>query len=71
MINGAKSYTRVKTYKEISEIIDNYDCVYEVVTSEWKEIYDFDGQGIKESPEEIIENFISLPFENISRKSSY
>lgn len=56
---GAKSYARVKTYKEISEIINKYDCVYEVVTSEWKEIYDFDGQDIKESPEEIIENFIS------------
>lgn len=57
--NGAKSYARVKTYQEISDIIDKYDCVYEVVTSEWKEMYDFDGQDIKESPEEIISNFIS------------
>jgi uncharacterized UPF0160 family protein len=42
--NGAKSYARVKTYQEISDIIDKYD---------------FDGQDIKESPEEIISNFIS------------
>ncbi|KAG2172435.1 hypothetical protein INT43_004977 [Umbelopsis isabellina] len=56
---GAKSYARVKTYKEISDIIDNYDCVYEVVTSEWKEMYDFDGEGISETPEEIIDNFVT------------
>jgi hypothetical protein len=56
--NGAKSYARVKTYQEISDIIDKYDCVYEVVTSEWKEVYDFGEQDIKESSEEIISNFI-------------
>jgi hypothetical protein len=56
---GAKNYARVETYKEISDIIDQYDCVYEVVTSEWKEMYDFDGKGISETPEEIIDNFIA------------
>ena len=55
--NGSKNYTRVKTYEELSQVIDNYDCVYEVVTSEWKEMYDFDGEGVKESAEEIISNF--------------
>jgi hypothetical protein len=55
--NGAKNYARVKTYEELSQVIDNYDCVYEVVTSEWKEMYDFDGEGVEESVEEIISNF--------------
>lgn len=56
---GAKSYARVKTHQEISDIIDQHDCVYEVVTSEWKEMYDFDGQDISETPDEIVSNFVA------------
>jgi hypothetical protein len=56
--NGAKSYARVKTYEEISTIINNYKCIYEVVTSGWKEMYDFDGEGVEESADTIISNFI-------------
>ncbi len=55
---GIKVYTRVKTYEEMSKIIDDFDCVYEVVTSEWKEMYDFDGNDVKESADEIIANFV-------------
>lgn len=56
---GIKEYARVKTQDEMSGVIDNNRCVYEVVTSEWKEMYDFDGNDVPESADEIIANFIS------------
>lgn len=56
---GMKAYTRVKTYDDISRIIDEEECVYEIVTGEWKEMYDFDGKDIAEDADVIIANFIS------------
>jgi hypothetical protein len=42
----------------MTKVIDENECVYEVVTGEWKEMYDFDGNDVKESAETIIDNFI-------------
>lgn len=55
---GSKEFTHVKTYEEISKIIDENDCIYEVVTGKWTEFYDFDGINIDyDKEDEIVENF--------------
>lgn len=55
--SGIKQFASVKTYEEISKIIDKYQCVYEIVTSSWTEMYDFDGKDLPCTEEDIISNF--------------
>ncbi|CAO3620986.1 unnamed protein product [Cunninghamella echinulata] len=55
--SGIKQFASVKTYEEISRIIDEELCVYEIVTSSWTEMYDFDGKDLACTEEDIISNF--------------
>ena len=55
--SGIKQFASVKTYEEISQIIDEELCVYEIVTSSWTEMYDFDGKDLPCTEEDIISNF--------------
>lgn len=70
---GSKMYTHVKSYTDIIDIINSEKCVYEIVTGQWTEMYDFDGVGIpKEQLPNIVENFKNIYYQtNPTQKVHY
>lgn len=66
---GIKKYAHVSTYDDICKVINQYKCVYEILTNKWTEFYDFDGNGIDINQKDIIiHNFTTCYISFIGNK---
>src|SRR5689334_16354366 len=56
--SGRKEYSFVKNHQHLSQVLNQCPCVYEIMTKEWREMYDFDGSP-ELNEQEVIQDFIS------------